>query len=927
MHDQGFGVTRRERRQKRDRDNQQFTLHQNYLKQVADQVGIVDLGKVSKEDRQRVELEKIYVDSPTGLRLRGEVNEWDIVEWWINDQGSQEEAGTDSEGRGRQPTDMGYESAPLEYLIGQVSNQIQQYREEHPEAKVDDYGWNNPWANQSNRALLDMHLGHIASVCDRLVILGNPGSGKSVFVKYLALCLAGAGIQDWTREVNVTGLGSWTHGDMTPVYIELRQFVTSKHFQKEVTQAVTADDLWAYITQEILGEGLGGYAQELALDLEQGHGVLILDGLDEVPYPEGKLSDRQDQLIGLAQSLNTRFGKSRIIVASRPYGYEGWTLPGYKVVTIQAYEDSHRVALTRRLFQITDMHEAEASKGAKEFNRQLVEREVDEELRDRPLFVTLMARIYLKGEKEGLPTRRGALYRRSIYLLMDRWTQSKPKAESLLEILGDEKVETLYQRLGELAYKVHEEDGEQEGTPDVKAGLIYECLLPFGGVKAAKLISYLSENAGVLISPGQDKEKNIFRFAHRSFQEYLAAVHIVQKCGEKEDGYGRVGDHIGEKPQLWREVCKYVGDVVEDTLGRSQVWDLVEDVIAERTGEEDETSRWWRGWLASEILQKQRLMEKRTQRISEKAIVKEVAKELIVIITTPEALYPGERAGCGQGLSTIGDPRVGVGTKKIQVKGEEKELPEIEWCPIPAPESRYFVMGSEDEKDNPRREVAVGYDYQMAKYPVTYAQYRVFAETEAYENPKWWELFPEKYRVQKLIDQRYKYENHPRDGVSWYQAVAYGKWLTVAYREAGLIGDREEIRLPREEEWEYAARGEDERTYPWGNEYLVGYANVDEQERGAGPHYLNRSTTVGLYPQGASPFGVQDMSGNLWEWCLNDYGSPDVTDGYANGARKVLRGGSWSYFHYDSRSVCRYRRYPLFRLNYLGFRVVLAPLS
>lgn len=68
---------------------------------------------------------------------------------------------------------------------------------------------------------------------------------------------------------------------------------------------------------------------DLRYDLEHGHAVLILDGLDEVPYPEGKLKQRQGQLISLMQSLNTRYADSRTLVASRPYAYEGWTLPGF----------------------------------------------------------------------------------------------------------------------------------------------------------------------------------------------------------------------------------------------------------------------------------------------------------------------------------------------------------------------------------------------------------------------------------------------------------------------------------------------------------------------------------------------------------------------------------------------------------------------
>jgi formylglycine-generating enzyme required for sulfatase activity len=164
-----------------------------------------------------------------------------------------------------------------------------------------------------------------------------------------------------------------------------------------------------------------------------------------------------------------------------------------------------------------------------------------------------------------------------------------------------------------------------------------------------------------------------------------------------------------------------------------------------------------------------------------------------------------------------------------------------------------------------------------------------------------------------LGKQAFRFANNPRDSVSWYQAVAFCRWLSA---KLGY-----EVRLPTEQEWEKAARGTDGRQYPWGNEYISGYANVDETEENVGPHYLRQTSSVGIYPQGASPFGVPDMSGNVWEWCLNEYENPENTDLVGDAAR-VLRGGSWGSGVPCARCASRDGGGPSYRSVYIGFRAV-----
>ena len=309
---------------------------------------------------------------------------------------------------------------------------------------------------------------------------------------------------------------NWPHGLLTPVYIELRRFVASRHFPAKLTEPATADHLWAYLSHEILGDDLRPFADDLRYDLEHRQAQLILDGLDEVPYPENGLKARRAQLENLARSLHTRYPGSRLLVTSRPYAYEGWTLPGFESVTIAPFEDSHRLELAERLYRAIGLSEAVAQAKARRLNQQL--KNIDPELKDLPLFVTLMASLYHQEGEAGLPTRRGTLYRKSILLLLERWTQSKPDAPSLLQILGDKTPAELYTRLAALAYAVHKTDGDRPGVPEIGRSLLYKHFYKLGAGVSDKLIPYLCENAGVLVSPGQNEEEDVFQFAHRTFQ-------------------------------------------------------------------------------------------------------------------------------------------------------------------------------------------------------------------------------------------------------------------------------------------------------------------------------------------------------------------------------------------------------------------------
>ncbi|NLF14989.1 MAG: formylglycine-generating enzyme family protein, partial [Anaerolineaceae bacterium] len=269
----------------------------------------------------------------------------------------------------------------------------------------------------------------------------------------------------------------------------------------------------------------------------------------------------------------------------------------------------------------------------------------------------------------------------------------------------------------------------------------------------------------------------------------------------------------------------------------------------------------------------------------------------------------------------------------------------------------------------------------ISRYPITNAQYRPFVEGSGYDEARHWtpegwawrtghrepDLSPledvqdeqlkqsyARWLAQREVDRRgqpfwwddphWGSPNRPVVGLCWYEALAYCSWLTERMKETGgrgrvwhngHISDSQypisQVRLPTEAEWEKSARGSRGFCWPWGNEWHTGRANTDE----AG---IRETSAVGAFPAGASPWGVLDLAGNVWEWTASrwgrttvsrpDYGYPyDPGDGREelDGPDfRVVRGGSWRDLQRFARCAYRDRLDPDFYDFSVGFRVVVS---
>jgi len=223
------------------------------------------------------------------------------------------------------------------------------------------------------------------------------------------------------------------------------------------------------------------------------------------------------------------------------------------------------------------------------------------------------------------------------------------------------------------------------------------------------------------------------------------------------------------------------------------------------------------------------------------------------------------------------------------------------------------------DREQPQHEVDLpGYD--LGKYPVTVGQYRVFIDAGGYQHRSFWTEsgWSWRERVGKIQPEFWEEArwtgnaNLPAVGVSWYEAVAYCRWLSKA---TGQL-----YRLPTEAEWEKAARGADGRLYPWGDDFDSRFCNTRLNG-------LNRTVSVEVYSaNGDSPYGCADMAGNASEWTSSQFrpypfSAEDGREQIEGEFLRVIRGGSWFKPALRARTAARGMNDPFFADTDVGFRI------
>jgi formylglycine-generating enzyme required for sulfatase activity len=522
-------------------------------------------------------------------------------------------------------------------------------------------------------------------------------------------------------------------------------------------------------------------------------------------------------------------------------------------------------------------------------------------------------------ERDRLPDSRIELYEGALYYLLGYRDERKGiKPLTTLQPDAQKRV------LAPVALWMQEEVREDEAEKSrIEERLQEELRLVSDPPPASDFFNCLVNRAGLLVRDGQTSR---YRFSHKTFREYLAGFQM------KEDRpYSHINslvNHFGE--DWWNEPLRFFMWQVDARVFDNFMKAFFESPkSAELTQKEQDLL----ALLVAEAPRrkidalKEKLLDPGTTARRQRYLL-----DCIAVISSDEATG-AVREFIDSKITQERD----VLLRACEIAGVTPAGIAADVYRNPHEDGAHYLLirGGVFSYSDTGRAVSVP-DLYVARYPVTNRLYRRFvawlaAGGDAPEGG----LSYDRYR-QALLDMargsddnyflaylqedddwvglmrsrvdddvRFNGDDQPVVGVSWYGARAYCLWLSML--ESG--GEKTtRYRLPTEQEWEYAAAGSEGRIYPWGNtpEPTSKHANYGENE--------GATTPVGRYPEGATPEGVYDMAGNVWEWMENWHDSDKK--------RKALRGGSW--FNYPGLLRCRARNYyvPGYRSGSLGFRVV-----
>src|SRR5271157_5990489 len=591
----------------------------------------------------------------------------------------------------------------------------------------------------------------------------------------------------------------------------------------------------------------------------------------------------------LFEKATRAYERCRFVVTTRPLAYVGETvLDGFERVQIEPLEpDAIKKFLEHWCHALFPDTPTQQERHLAELVEALRSTSAIRGMARNPVMLTALAVVHWNERR--LPEQRAELYK-SILTWLARAREKRPgrlPADRCLALLEQLALAMQDQPEGRLV-QVSKGEAADRLALQFLAGSEAERLR-----QAQDFIAQEEVDSGIIVSRGSE-----IRFWHLTFQEYLAA-RAISGMGDRSQ-YDLLLTENEIYRQEWREVALLLAGVLGEQ-GKPKVDGLI-SAILERLGDRASLSERAKcvGLVGAMVRDLNPLGYKPADPGYET-----MAQSVLGIFDREKARSVdfNVRLEAAEALGQAGDPRLHRGN----------------WVTIPAGK---FLMGAQKqgpsqpnydseafESESPVHEVYLDV-YQIGQYPVTVAEYRKFAEDDGYNNERWWSAGGfGKTNAPEGWDEQLLHPSRPVVNVSWYEAAAYCAWKGV--------------RLPTEAEWERAARGAGGRKYPWGKE------EPDTEHANYAAGRVGHATPVGLYPRGATPEGIEDLAGNVWERVADGYGedyyrkSPGRNPkGPDPGELRVLRGGAWDVVPRGLRAAVGLGFVPDGRVADIGFRCV-----
>ncbi|WP_161569176.1 NACHT domain-containing protein [Candidatus Oscillochloris fontis] len=729
----------------------------------------------------------------------------------------------------------------------------------------------------------------------RTILLGVPGSGKSTFVSHLALCLAQAELNPTD---DVATLPGWTLGQRLPIRVILRDLAAFAPLEESPRGTVR---IFEQFLATLLADAGCAAALPLLTDaLKEGSALLLLDGFDEV-VGDSILKRVAEMIRDLDRSY-----QSPILVTCRVLDYneeQQRQLAGFATLTLAELDDGQIEQFVgdwyRELAASGRRPAAQAALDAQELRDALASRDELRDLARTPLLLTVMALVH--AFRGTLPDARALLYYECIDLLLLRWRQPRGELDLLERFnLPQFRSSDLLVLMAELGFMAHTQAERSNAAPHQPADLDETQVMailaagfePFDVSRryelAHMMLNALTFGNGLLLKRG-DK---LYTFAHRTFQEFLAGYHLKRQRDYRKLCLERAGqihwheslslmvsfqvlqDQELEKPLVLAEAL-LARSPLEQVLGG----ECLNLISSERAKGYD-----------PELLKLPNGLWPRTRTMLLDLLTKGVAPEVPVALRARAGralghLCYGSLASLSRPATAIElpipDPRLPLALLGLPGQQDAAWLQALEtyWRPLaPGP----FWYGDDD--DTPLVSMPFTEGGKIARFPITNADYARFVAAGGYQQPQWWRevgwrfLQPggHPYDDQDVMiteprywhNSRYTNPLQPVVGVSWYEAAAYCRWLSACGHQQGWLPQHAILRLPTWVEWQRAARGQDQRRYPWGNtEPTPEHANYDQTG-------LGLPNPVGCFAAGAAACGAEEMAGNVLEWTASAHAEP-----------------------------------------------------